>query len=99
MNSVLLDAPTIFFIVAGLALLWLYLRNWRRRTVGIAPPQHEECLAGTFDADIAGLRAQPEERLKQAESSVSQTDRETWLRMAAEWIKLVEDTERRKSGK
>jgi hypothetical protein len=99
MNSVLLDAPTIFFIVAGLALLWLYLRNWRRRTVGIAPPQHEECPAGTFDAYIAGLRAQAEECLKQAESSVSQTDRETWLRMAAEWIKLVEDTERRKSGK
>jgi hypothetical protein len=95
----LLDALTIFFIVAGLALLWLNLRAWRRRTVGIAPPQHEEYLVGTFDADIVGLRAQAEECLKQAESSVSETDRETWLRMAAEWIKLVEDAERRRSDK
>jgi hypothetical protein len=95
----LLDALTIFFIVAGLALLWLNLRAWRRRTVGTALPQHEEYLAGTFDADIAGLGAQAEECLKQAESSVSETDRETWLRMAAEWIKLVEDAERRRSDK
>ena len=33
MSPVLLDALTIFFIVAGLALLWLNLRVWRRRTV------------------------------------------------------------------
>ena len=99
MIPALLDALTIFFIVAGLALLWLNLRVWRRRTVGIAPPQHEEHLTGTLDADIAGLRAQGEECLKQAKSSVSQTDRETWLQMAAEWIKLVEDAERRRSDK
>jgi len=99
MNPVLLDALTIFFIAAGVALLLLNLRSWRRRTVGIAPPQHDEYIAGTFDAGIAGLRAQAEECLKQAESSVSQTNRETWLRMAAEWIKLVEDAERRRSDK
>jgi hypothetical protein len=35
MISAFLDALTIFFIVAGLALLWLNLRAWRRRTVPI----------------------------------------------------------------
>jgi hypothetical protein len=35
MIPALLDALTIFFIVAGLALLWLNLRVWRRRTVSI----------------------------------------------------------------
>jgi hypothetical protein len=35
MIPALLDALTIFFIVAGLALLWLNLRAWRRRTVPI----------------------------------------------------------------
>jgi hypothetical protein len=35
MIPALLDALTIFFIVAGLALLWLNLRVWRRRTVPI----------------------------------------------------------------
>jgi hypothetical protein len=35
MIPALLDALTIFFIVAGLALLWLNFRAWRRRTVPI----------------------------------------------------------------
>jgi hypothetical protein len=35
MISAFLDALTIFFIVAGVALLWLNLRAWRRRTVPI----------------------------------------------------------------
>jgi hypothetical protein len=35
MIPALLDALTIFFIVAGLALLWLNLRAWRRRTIPI----------------------------------------------------------------
>jgi hypothetical protein len=36
MPSVLLDALTIFFIVAGLVLLWLNLRAWRRRKVRVS---------------------------------------------------------------
>ncbi|MGA7939072.1 hypothetical protein [Bradyrhizobium sp.] len=95
MIPVLLDVLTIFFIVAGMALLWLNLRGWRRRTVGIAPPEH----AGTSDAELARLRAEAEQCLKQAESSVSQADHETWLLMAAEWINLIEDAEQRRSGK
>ena len=35
MIPALLDALTIFFIVAGMVLLWLNLRAWRRRTVPI----------------------------------------------------------------
>src|ERR1700733_10380371 len=95
----LLDALTIFFIVAGLVLLWLNLRAWRRRTVPIALPEHEEYLAEMSDADIAWSRAQAEECLEQAESSMSESDKETWMRMAAKWIKLAEDAEQRRSGK
>jgi hypothetical protein len=65
----LLDALTIFFIVAGLVLLWLNLRAWRRLTVPIALPEHEEYLAGMSDADIAWSRAQAEECLEQAASN------------------------------
>ena len=99
MPSGLLDALTIFFIVAGLALLWLNLRDWRRRTVPIAPPKQADYVDEMSDADIARSRAQAEECLKQAESSTSENDKETWLRMAAKWIKLIEDAEQRRSGK
>src|SRR5579863_3899277 len=111
----LLDALTIVFIVAGLTLLWLNLRSWRRRTAPIAPPpEHdaapvdvstaavtldEEYIAGTSHTDTAASRAQAEECLDQADRSTSPTDREAWLRMAAEWIKLAEDAERRRSGR
>jgi hypothetical protein len=99
MPPVLLDALTILFIVASLALLWLNLHVWRRRTVPIARPKQEDHVGGISDADIAKSRAQAEECLKQAESSMSETDKETWLRMAAEWIKLIEDAERGRSVK
>lgn len=36
MDPILHDALTIFFIVAGLALLWLNLRDWRRHANGRA---------------------------------------------------------------
>ena len=99
MIPVLLDALTIFFIVAGLALLWLNLRVWRRRTVPKAlPEQAEHHVAGMPETDIARSRAQAEECLRQAEQATSQTDKETWLQMAAKWIKLVEDAERGRSG-
>jgi hypothetical protein len=104
-----LDALTIFFIVAGLTLLWLNLRR-RRRSAPIAQPEHgvapvnvsaaavtlkEEYLAGTSHADIAASRAQAEECLEQAARSTSEIDKEAWLEMAARWIELIEDAERR----
>lgn len=109
MIPLLLNALTILFIFAGLTLLWLNLRSWRRRTARVAPTRqaghavapinvtlNEEYLAGRSHADIAASCAQAEECLDQADRSTSQTDREAWLRMAAEWIKLAEDAERRR---
>jgi hypothetical protein len=94
----LLDALTIIFIVAGVALLWVNLRDVRRRNVRTALPNQEEYVGGMSDAEIARSRAQAEECLMQAESSTSEKDRETWLRMAARWIELIEDAEQRRSG-
>jgi hypothetical protein len=92
-----LDALTIFFIVAGLALLWLNLRVWRRRTVPKALPEQAEHVAGMSETDIARSRA--EECLGQAERATSQTVKEAWLQMAAKWINLIEDAEQRRNGK
>ena len=91
MIPALLDALTIFFIVAGVALLWLNLRVWRRRTAPKAIPEQAEHFAVMSETDIA--RSHAEECLKQAEWATSQTDKELWLQMAAKWIKLIEDAE------
>jgi len=99
MISALLDALTIFFIVAGLALLWLNLRVWRRRTVPKALPEQAEHVAGMSNTDLATSRARAEECLELAAQSTSQTDKEVWLQMAEKWIKLIEDAEQRVSGK
>ena len=99
MISALLDALTIFFIVAGLALLWLNLRVWRRRTVPKALPEQAEHVAGMSNTDLATSRARAQECLGLAAQSTSQTDKEVWLQMAEKWIKLIEDAEQRVSGK
>ena len=99
MISALLDALTIFFIVAGLALLWLNLRVWRRRTVPKALPEQAEHVAGMSNTDLASSRARAQECLELAAQSTSQTDKEVWLQMAEKWIKLIEDAEQRVSGK
>jgi hypothetical protein len=95
----ILDALTIFFIVAGLVLLWLNSRSWRRRTVPTPLAEQEEYLAEMSDADITTSRARAQECLAQAAQATSETDKETWLEMAARWIELIEDAERRRSGK
>lgn len=41
MIPLLLDQLTVCFIVAGLALLWLNLREWHRSKVIIAPREHD----------------------------------------------------------
>ena len=99
MIPALLDALTIFFIVAGLALLWLNLRVWRRRTVPKALPEQAEHVAGMSNTDLASSRARAQECLELAAQSTSQTDKEVWLQMAEKWIKLIEDAEQRASGK
>jgi hypothetical protein len=99
MSPALLDALTIFFIVAGLVLLWANLRSWRRRTVPKALPEQAEHVAGMSNTDLATSRARAEECLELAAQSTSQTDKEIWLQMAEKWIKLVEDAERGRNGK
>jgi hypothetical protein len=46
------------------------------------------------DEDIARFRSQAKECQLQAERSVRVTDKDAWLRMAGEWIRLAEDAER-----
>ncbi len=49
-----------------------------------------------LDQDIARFRAQAEECQLRAERSIRATYRNAWPRMAGEWIKLVQDAERRR---
>jgi hypothetical protein len=43
--------------------------------------------------DADRYRKQAEECRQQAEKAVSPLDKEAWLRVAAEWIKLAQSTE------
>ena len=49
------------------------------------------------DTDADKFRKKAEECSQQAESSVSQLEKEYWLRLAADWIKLAENAEERRS--
>lgn len=42
MIPILLDLLTLFFLVAGLVLLWLNLRERRRRKVHISPQERHK---------------------------------------------------------
>ena len=44
MIPVLLDLLTIFFVVAGVALLWLNLRLWRRNRVAITSENYDRSV-------------------------------------------------------
>jgi hypothetical protein len=114
MISALSDALTIFFIVAGLALLWLNLRVWRRRpdaspvATRVEPQPASRTVPKALPEQaehIAGMseadiaRVRAAECLHEAERSTSETDKEIWLQMAEKWIKLVEDAERGRSVK
>jgi hypothetical protein len=70
-----LDALTVFFIVAGLILLWLNLRSWRWRTVSTTLPELEGHLAGISDADIATSRARAQECLDEEAQATSESDK------------------------
>jgi hypothetical protein len=111
MIPALLDALTIFFIVAGLALLWLNLRPWRRRTV---PTKSKVKMHNVHDHDAAvpiappvreehlapmsDARVRAEKCLELAARAESETDKVAWLGMAVKWIALIEDAERGRSG-
>jgi len=59
MIPVLLDLLTIFFVVAGVVLLWLNLRVWRRNRVVITPENYDQS---------AKRKDRPAEQPREAES-------------------------------
>jgi hypothetical protein len=48
------------------------------------------------ESDADRFRQEAEECRKLAASAVSQLDKEAWLRLAADWIKLAENAEQRR---
>jgi hypothetical protein len=46
--------------------------------------------------DADQFRQEAEECRKLAESAVRESDKEAWLRLAADWIKLAESAEQRR---
>jgi hypothetical protein len=49
--------------------------------------------------DADRFRRHAEEARHQAEQAVSPLDKEAWLRVAAEWIKLAQSEDRRDKGR
>jgi hypothetical protein len=48
------------------------------------------------EAEAARFRQQAEECRQQAEKAISPLDKEAWLRVAGEWIKLAQSAEGRR---
>jgi hypothetical protein len=61
--------------------------------------RYPACIAeyscGTSDEDIARFRQKAEECRQQAEKSLSSFDKESWLRLADDWIKMAQEIGRR----
>jgi hypothetical protein len=51
------------------------------------------------DDAVARFRKQAEECRPQAEKAISPLDKEAWLRVAGEWIKLAQSAEERRNGR
>ena len=62
----------------------------------IARTGGDNYLGCMSDADIARFRAQAKECQDQADRSIRAVDKEAWLRMANEWLRLAQDAERRR---
>ncbi|WP_193760667.1 hypothetical protein [Bradyrhizobium yuanmingense] len=48
------------------------------------------------ETDAERFRQEAEECRQLAASSINPLDKETWLRLAAEWLKMAEEAERRR---
>jgi hypothetical protein len=49
------------------------------------------------ETDAERFRAEAEECRQQAEKAINPLDKEAWLKLAAEWIRLAQDAEGRRS--
>jgi hypothetical protein len=67
--------------------------------VGIETADGVDYSEGMSDQDIARYRAQAEECRQQTERAISPLDKEAWLRVAGEWIKLAQAAEQRRGGR
>jgi hypothetical protein len=47
------------------------------------------------DQNVARFRAQADDCRQQAERAINLLDKEAWLRLAGEWIKLAQASEKR----
>ena len=48
------------------------------------------------DKDIARFRKEAAESREMAEKAINPLDKEAWLRLAGEWLKLAQDVESRR---
>jgi hypothetical protein len=64
-----------------------------------APNVNVEAASGLYypdgmsEQDVARFRAQADECRQQAERTINPIDKESWLRLAGEWIKLAQNSE------
>ncbi|UPJ84459.1 hypothetical protein IVB16_21560 [Bradyrhizobium sp. 183] len=56
--------------------------------------QHPKCIAMT-EIDANKFRKEAEECREQAAKAISADDKETWLRLAGDWMKLAQEAENR----
>jgi hypothetical protein len=54
------------------------------------------CFIVSMSADAARFRRQAEEATEEAAKTISPLDKEAWLRLAEEWLKLASSTDGRK---
>jgi hypothetical protein len=50
---------------------------------------------GMSDQDVARFRAQADECRQLAEQAINALDKEAWLRLAGEWVKLAQEADKR----
>jgi hypothetical protein len=63
--------------------------------VGIEASNDVDYSDGMSEQDAIRFRKQAEEARQHAERAISLLDKEAWLRVAGEWIKLAEEVEKR----
>jgi hypothetical protein len=55
-------------------------------------------LSAMIETDADRFREQAEECRQLAAKAIHEVDKQAWLRLAADWIKLAQEVEERRSG-